>query len=120
VISSVSISEDGRRFQAAGPSGVYFFEKARGPLDIDARPGSGIRVLATDDTRLSLSTLDASGSWVSSPSTQRTAELDGGRGGRSGSRSGARCSGSKATVTPRSRESGRPVGKRRPLSSRAG
>jgi len=74
VISSVSISEDGRRFQAAGPSGVYFFEKARGPLDIDARPGSGIRVLATDDTRLSLSTLDASGSWVSSPSTQRTAD----------------------------------------------
>ena len=63
-ITSLWISDDGLRFQAAGPSGVYRLEKTRGAVDVAARRDGGSRVLATDGARHSLGTLDAAGNWI--------------------------------------------------------
>ena len=120
-ITSLAITDEGRRLHAGTSNGVYGLEIARGPMDVAAGPAGESRVLVWDADRLSLGTVDGSGQWTSTPPGSVSWP---GRPSRS-QPAGAdlhTSSGRTATAAVRSRSSVPPAGSRSPClrSVRAG
>ena len=66
-ITSLAISDDGRRVHASTFRGAFHMDLVSGPVDIAATPDGGAHVLRWNSDRLAVQTVDGSNRWTAAP-----------------------------------------------------